>query len=37
MEFYDVINTRHSVRGFLDKAIPNDVLERVLEAARIAP
>jgi len=37
MEFYDVIKTRRSVRRFLKKAIAGDVLERVLEAARIAP
>ena len=37
MEFYDVIKTRRSVRRFLKKAIPDDVLERILEAARIAP
>jgi nitroreductase len=37
MEFYDVIKTRRSVRRFLKKAVPGDVLERVLEAARIAP
>ena len=37
MEFYDVIKTRRSVRRFLKKAIPDDVLERVLDAARLAP
>jgi nitroreductase len=37
MEFYEVIRTRRSVRSFSDTAIPEDVLERVLDAARIAP
>ena len=37
MDFYEVIKTRRSVRSFSDKAIPDDVLERVLNAARIAP
>lgn len=37
MEFYDVIKTRRSVRSFQKKTIPDDVLERILEAARIAP
>lgn len=37
MEFYDVIKTRRSIRSFLEKDIPDDVLEIVLEAARIAP
>ncbi|UCE98855.1 MAG: nitroreductase family protein [Planctomycetota bacterium] len=37
MEFYDVIKTRRSVRRFLKRPVPDDVLNRVLEAARIAP
>jgi len=37
MEFYDVINTRRSIRRYLKKTIADDVLERVLEAARVAP
>jgi nitroreductase len=37
MEFYDVINTRRSIRRYLKKAIADDVLDRVLGAARIAP
>lgn len=37
MEFYDVIKTRRSVRRFLKKPVPVDVLGRVLEAARVAP
>ena len=37
MEFYDVIKTRRSVRSFQKNGISDDVLERILEAARIAP
>ena len=37
MEFYDVIRTRRSVRRFLNRPIPDEVLDRVLDAARIAP
>ena len=37
MEFYDVINTRRSIRRYSKKAIADDVLERVLGAARVAP
>jgi nitroreductase len=37
MEFYEVITTRRSVRAYSDRAIPEDVLTRVLNAARIAP
>jgi nitroreductase len=37
MEFYDVIRTRRSVRKFLKKGIPDEVLDRILEAARVAP
>lgn len=38
MEFYDVINERESIRNYdFDKTIPKEILERVLDAARIAP
>ena len=37
MDFTAVIKTRRSVRTYADKAIPDDVLARVLEAARLAP
>ena len=37
MDFYEVIGTRRSVRGFSDRDIPEDVLLRILDAARIAP
>lgn len=37
MEFSVVIKTRRSIRAYADKPIPDDVLERILEAARLAP
>lgn len=37
MEFYEVIETRRSVRKYKNTQIPDDVLNRVLNAARIAP
>jgi nitroreductase len=37
MEFYDVLRTRRSIRSFKPDPVDEAVLERVLEAARIAP
>ena len=37
MDFYDVIKTRRSNRAYLDKPVPDDMLDRVLNAARNAP
>jgi nitroreductase len=37
MEVYDAIRTRKSVRAFLPRPVPDDLLRRVLEAARGAP
>jgi len=37
MEFFDVIQNRHSVRAYTDEQIPEELLGRILEAARIAP
>ena len=37
MDFYEIIRTRRSVRSYRPDPIPEDVLERVLDAARIAP
>nr|MBC8386664.1 nitroreductase family protein [Actinomycetota bacterium] len=33
----EVIRKRQSVRSYLDKEIPEDVLQKVLEAGRLAP
>lgn len=37
MDFYEVIRTRRSIRSYKPDPIPDDVLMRVLDAARIAP
>ena len=37
MEFFDVINERYSVRGYLDKPVEKEKLDYVLKAATIAP
>ena len=37
MDILKAIKKRRSVRGYLDKEIPKQVLNRVLEAARLAP
>lgn len=37
MDFYEVIRTRRSIRSYKSDPIPDEVLMRVLEAARIAP
>ncbi|UCE16360.1 MAG: nitroreductase family protein [Candidatus Bathyarchaeota archaeon] len=37
MDFYEVIRTRRSVRSFKKNPIPEEVLNRVLEAVRVAP
>ena len=37
MEFYDVIKKRKSIRKYKSDPIPDDVLNRILDAGRIAP
>lgn len=37
MEFYEVINTRRTIRQFEEKAIPQEVLHRILDAGLKAP
>lgn len=37
MEFYEVIKKRKSVRKYRPDPIPDDVLNRILDAGRIAP
>ena len=37
MDVYEAIAARKSVRSFQDKDIPEDVMSRLLEAARLAP
>ncbi len=37
MDVYEAIKKRRSIRAYQDRPIPEDVLARVLEAARLAP
>lgn len=37
LDFYEVIRTRRSIREFRPDPIPDEVLKRALDAARIAP
>lgn len=37
MDFFDLIYKRESVRGYLDKKVEREKLEKVIEAARVAP
>lgn len=37
MEFYEVINRRRTIRDFVDKKIPKEILERILAAGLKAP
>ena len=37
MEFYDVIQNRHSIRAFLEKEIDSEKLQRILHAVSSAP
>jgi len=37
MEFMDVVTKRRSIRRYKPEPVPDDVLNKILEAARIAP
>ena len=37
MDIYELISLRKSVRSYKDQQIPSEVLDRVLDAARLAP
>ncbi|MCX7916973.1 MAG: nitroreductase family protein [bacterium] len=37
MEFENVIRTRRSIRSYEKKDIPDDILKKILEGARVAP
>lgn len=37
MDVYEAITKRHSVRAFLDKDVPEETLNRIMDAARLAP
>lgn len=37
MEFYDVLKKRRSMRGYSSNEIPEESLQRIMEAVRLAP
>jgi len=37
MDVYEAVTSRRAVRGFTDRPVPREVLERVLSAAAWAP
>jgi len=37
MEFFDIVNNRYSVRSFLKKGVEKEKLDKILEAANLAP
>ncbi len=37
MEYQKLIRTRRSIRGYRSEPVPEDALQRVLDAARVAP
>lgn len=37
MDVFEAINSRHSVRGYTNEPVPDELLEQVLEAGRRAP
>jgi nitroreductase len=37
LDFYDAVATRRTVRDFLPEPVPQEVLDRALDAARLAP
>ena len=37
VDVYDAVTSRRAVRGFTDKEVPREVLERVVSAAAWAP
>ncbi len=37
MDIYETIKTRRSVRAYKPEPVPEDILNRILEAARLAP
>ena len=37
MDFYDVIQARRSVRGYLDKNVPDEAIAKISRAVQLAP
>ena len=37
MNFFELINKRESVRGYLDKPVEKEKIEKIIECARLSP
>ena len=37
MDVFEAVQERRSIRAYLDKPVPREKLEKILEAARLAP
>lgn len=37
MDFFELINKRQSDRGYLDKNVDREIIEKIIESARLAP
>lgn len=37
MDFLEILKTRRSVRSFLKKPVPKEIVEEIIDAARLAP
>lgn len=37
MDFFELVNKRESVRGYIDKEVSKDIIEKIIETARVAP
>ena len=37
MDFFELVNKRESVRGYLDKKVEREKILKIVEAARMAP
>ena len=37
MEFFDILQARHSVRAYVDTPVETEKLDRILEALNLAP
>ncbi|RIK16430.1 MAG: nitroreductase family protein, partial [Chloroflexi bacterium] len=37
MDIFEAIQTRRSIRRYLDKPVPREIIEEILDAARWAP
>ena len=37
MNFFELMNKRESVRGYLDKPVEREKIEKIIECARLSP